>query len=64
MSGRMGSFTVDSSLGFGIAVLRFLMLKAGVLTESSEMTPDKKCLLRHFTCHQRKLSTIILCHQW
>jgi len=48
----MGSFTTDSSLGFGLAVLLgFLILKARNLTKCSEITPAKKRLLLHFTCH-------------
>jgi len=59
----MGSFTIESSLGFGLAVLLgFRILKARILTKCSEMTPAKNRLLLHFTCHQTKLSAIILCH--
>ena len=38
MSARMGSFTINSSLGFGLAVLGFLILKARILTKCSETT--------------------------
>ena len=62
-SARMGSFTIDGSLGFGLAVLGFL-LKARTLTKCSETTLLKSCLLLHFTCHWKKLSVIILSHQW
>ena len=34
----MGRFTTDSSLGFGLAVLGFLILKARILTKCSETT--------------------------
>jgi len=47
----MGSFTVNSSLFFGLAELVFLILKTRILIISSEVTPDKNCLLLHFTYH-------------
>jgi len=48
----MGSFTIDSNLGFGLAVLLgFLILKVRILTKCSEITPAKNRLLLHFTCH-------------
>jgi len=51
MLARMGSFTVDSSLDFGLVVLGFLILKARILTKYSEITPTKNCLVLHFACH-------------
>jgi len=44
----MGSFTIDSSLGFGLAVLGFLIVKARILTTCSEITLAKNCLLLQF----------------
>ena len=34
----MGSYTIDSSLGFRLAVLGFVILKARILTKCSETT--------------------------
>jgi len=63
MSARKGSFTVDSSLGFGLAVLGFLLLKARILTKYSETTL-LKLFASAFYMSLKNLSAIILCHQW
>ena len=57
----MGSFTIDSNLGFGLAVLLgFVIMKARILTKCSEITPAKNRLLLHFTCHYLHVMSLVV----
>jgi len=51
----MRSFAIDSSLGFGLAMLGFLILKAKILTKCSEITPLKKLFASAFYMSLKKI---------
>jgi len=65
MSARMGSFAIDSSLGFGLAVLRVLILKEKILTKCSKTTLLKAvcfCILhviKKIECNNSMPSVVI-----